>query len=185
MADLPVNFEERARAAREASGGGYPVQISAGDLMRNFVFSALDADESLIEQTTGQGGHPSRKLKIPAMPSGTEASQLTAKSGMLSWAAGLPDGTASGELLRWDSETAKWVPFGRGTNQNQLLMWGPNGWQAAPAPALTGTHVLGAEGGGPGHAAGGGSVRRGAAGAPRPAHLPPGPPPGEARPQLG
>lgn len=81
---LPVNFEEKARAANGASGGGYPVQLSAADLMRNFVFAALDADESLIEQTTGQGGHPARKLKIPAVPSsGTHV--LGAVDGALQW----------------------------------------------------------------------------------------------------
>lgn len=65
----PVDFEEKARQAKQASAGGYPVQLSAADLMRNFVHAALDADPSLIEQTTGQGGHQGRKLKIPAAPS--------------------------------------------------------------------------------------------------------------------
>ena len=67
--NLPVDFEAKARGAKQASGGGYPVQLSAADLMRNFVHAALDADPSLIEQTTGQGGHQGRKLKIPAVPS--------------------------------------------------------------------------------------------------------------------
>jgi hypothetical protein len=83
---LPVDFEEKARAAKSASGGGYPVQLSAADLMRNFVFAALDADESLIETTTGQGGHPSRRLAIPAVPgSGTHV--LGAVDGALTWIA--------------------------------------------------------------------------------------------------
>jgi hypothetical protein len=83
---LPVDFEEKARAAKSASGGGYPVQLSAADLMRNFVMAALDADESLIETTTGQGGHPARKLKIPAVPtSGTYV--LGAVDGALTWIA--------------------------------------------------------------------------------------------------
>lgn len=86
MPNLPVNFEEKARGARSASGGGYPVQLSAGDLMRNFVHSALDADPSLIEQTTGQGGHPARKLKIPAVPSGG-THVLGVVDGVLQWIA--------------------------------------------------------------------------------------------------
>jgi hypothetical protein len=54
--------------------------------MRNFNFAALDADPSLIDQTTGQGGHPSRKLKIPAVPSsGTHV--LGAVGGVLQWLA--------------------------------------------------------------------------------------------------
>jgi hypothetical protein len=83
---LPVDFESKARGAKSASGGGYPVQISAGDLMKNFVFAALDADPSLLEASTGQGGHPQRKLKIPAVPaSGTHV--LGAVNGALQWIA--------------------------------------------------------------------------------------------------
>jgi hypothetical protein len=83
---LPVDFETKARGAKDASGGGYPVQLSAADLMRNFVFAALDADESLIEATTGQGGHPARRLAIPTVPSsGTHV--LGAVGGSLQWIA--------------------------------------------------------------------------------------------------
>lgn len=81
---LPVDFEAKARGAKSASGGGYPVQISAADLQKNFVFAALDADASLIDTTTGQGGHQQRKLKIPAVPgSGTHV--LGAVNGALQW----------------------------------------------------------------------------------------------------
>jgi hypothetical protein len=84
---LPVDFESKARGAKDASGGGYPVQLSAADLMRNFVYAALDADESLIEEITGQGGHTARKLKIPVIPdaptSGTHV--LGAVDGVLTW----------------------------------------------------------------------------------------------------
>jgi hypothetical protein len=81
---LPVDFESKAKAPPGANGGGYPVQLSAADLMRNFVHAALDADPSLIEQTTGQGGHQARKLKIPAAPgSGTHV--LGAVNGTLQW----------------------------------------------------------------------------------------------------
>ena len=84
--NLPVDFEAKARGAKQASGGGYPVQLSAADLMKNFVHAALDADPSLIEQTTGQGGHQGRKLKIPAVPaSGTHV--LGAVDGALQWIA--------------------------------------------------------------------------------------------------
>jgi hypothetical protein len=83
---LPVDFEAKARGAKDASGGGYPVQLSAADLMRNFVFAALDVDESLIETTTGQGGHTARRLRIPAVPtSGTHV--LGAIGGSLQWIA--------------------------------------------------------------------------------------------------
>lgn len=86
MANLPIDFEAKAKAPAAASGGGYPVQLSAADLMRNFVMASLEVDESLIEQTTGQGGHPARKLKIPAAPgSGTHV--LGAVDGALQWIA--------------------------------------------------------------------------------------------------
>ncbi len=95
MADLPVDFEAKARGAKSASGGGYPVQLSAGDLMKNFVFASLDVDPSLVQTSTGQGGHAARKLKIPAVPvSGTH--NLTATGGALSWTDGIPAPPTSG-----------------------------------------------------------------------------------------
>lgn len=109
---LPVDFEEKARQAKQASGGGYPVQLSAADLMRNFVHAALDADPSLIEQTTGQGGHPARKLKIPAIPTGESPLALTATGGSLSWAAagGIPTPPASGtHVLGAVNGTLTWL----------------------------------------------------------------------------
>jgi hypothetical protein len=52
--------------------------------MENFVFATLDADPSLIEETTGMGGHKQRKLKIPAVPtSGTYV--LGAVGGAIQW----------------------------------------------------------------------------------------------------
>jgi hypothetical protein len=92
---LPVDFEAKIKSPPSAGGGGYPVQLSAGDLMKNFVFAALDADPSLIDQTAGQGGHAGRKLKIPAVPvSGTH--NLTATGGALSWTDGIPTPPSSG-----------------------------------------------------------------------------------------
>ena len=66
--NLPVNFEPLAQQAK--SSGGYPVQIRASDLMKNFVYCLLDTNDGLTETTTGQGGHQMRKLKIPTPPSG-------------------------------------------------------------------------------------------------------------------
>ena len=82
--NLPIDFEAKIRGAKNASGGGYPVQISARDLMANFVYAALDVDVSLVEETTGQGGLSSRKLKIPAVPSGGTY-VLGSVDGSLSW----------------------------------------------------------------------------------------------------
>lgn len=103
--DLPVNFEEKARVAKQASGGGYPVQLSAGDLMKNFVYAALDADPTLIEQTTGQGGHPARKLKIDP---GTAAGQLMQWTGSV-WST-TPTPPASGTFVLGAVDgTIKWI----------------------------------------------------------------------------
>lgn len=45
--NFPVDFEQKARQAKQATGGGYPVQISSADLMANFEFAALDARPSV------------------------------------------------------------------------------------------------------------------------------------------
>ena len=82
----PFSFDSAVKQAASSSRGGYPYQIRASDLDKNFVFATLDVDESLIEQTTGTGGHPQRKLKIPAVPgSGTHV--LGAVDGALAWVA--------------------------------------------------------------------------------------------------
>jgi len=109
MDNFPVDFEAKARGAKAPNGAGYPVQISAGDLMRNFVFGALDADPSLIDTTTGQGGHTARKLKIPAAPSsGTK--NLTATSGALTWADGIPPAPSTGtHVLGAVNGTLQWI----------------------------------------------------------------------------
>lgn len=97
MISLPVDFEAKLKSPPRVSGG-YPMQLSAADLMKNFTFATLDADESLIESTSGSGGHPGRKLKIPAIPPGESPLALTATGGSLSWAAagGIPTPPASG-----------------------------------------------------------------------------------------
>lgn len=85
-ADPPVNFEALAKSGGNPANGGYPYQLKATDLMKNFVFATLEVDESLINQTSGLGGHTQRKLKIPAVPSsGTHV--LGAVNGSLQWLA--------------------------------------------------------------------------------------------------
>jgi hypothetical protein len=85
-ANPPVSFQQMAQSGGNPAAGGYPYQIRASDLDKNFVYATLDADASLIETTTGTGGHPARKLKIPAVPgSGTHV--LGAVGGALTWIA--------------------------------------------------------------------------------------------------
>ena len=85
-ANPPVDFEERVKRAPGKTSSDYPYAIKASDLMQNFVYASLDADQTLIEDSIGQGGHKSRRLKIPAVPSsGTHV--LGAVNGALSWIA--------------------------------------------------------------------------------------------------
>jgi len=73
MSTPPVSFQTLAQTAGNPAAGGYPYQLKASDLDKNFVFATLDVDDSLIESITGAGGHPQRRLKIEA---GTKANQI-------------------------------------------------------------------------------------------------------------
>lgn len=86
MNPFPVDFQALAQQGGNPASGGYPYTIKGSDLMRDFVFAALDTEDALVETVTGQGGHPQRKLKIPAPPtSGTHV--LGAISGTIQWIA--------------------------------------------------------------------------------------------------
>lgn len=73
--NFPVNFEERAKAAKSATGSGYPIQISSSDLMANFHFAALEAKSfsndtpqpfSVTEEN--MGNHRTRVLNFTPPP---------------------------------------------------------------------------------------------------------------------
>ena len=59
---IPVDFTTLTGKANES--GGYPTQINAADLQKNFVYCALDTADDLVEASTGPGGMATRKLKI-------------------------------------------------------------------------------------------------------------------------
>lgn len=84
---LPVDFEAKVRQPAQASGGGYPVQLSAGDLMKNFTYSAADFDEeSFIVTESGNTRKVALKTPIPTPPtSGTFV--LGSVGGVLTWIA--------------------------------------------------------------------------------------------------
>lgn len=84
MDNFPVDFQELAQRGGNSASGGYPYQIKATDLMRNFVFAALDADPTLLEEKTGQGGYTQRRLKIPPAPQGG-THVLGCNGGILEW----------------------------------------------------------------------------------------------------
>jgi hypothetical protein len=83
---LPIDFEEIVKRPKGSTNADYPYAIKATDLMKNFVFAALDLDESLFDTTSGQNGHTKRRLKIPAVPS-TGTHVLGAVNGSLQWIA--------------------------------------------------------------------------------------------------
>ena len=86
MNPFPVDFQALAQQGGNPANGGYPYSIKGSDLMRDFVAAALDTEDALVETVTGQGGHPQRKLKIPAPPtSGTHV--LGAVGGTIQWIA--------------------------------------------------------------------------------------------------
>jgi len=110
--NLPVDFEERVKRPKGETGGDYPYAIKARDLMQDFVYAALDVDETLIKDSVGQGGHKQRQLKIPALPSDDQPAQLTAQGGSLSWspAAGIPAPPESGFFVLASIDgTVQWV----------------------------------------------------------------------------
>lgn len=82
----PVSFQALAQTAANPATGGYPYTIKGSDLDKNFTFATLQIDPTLLQSTIGAGGHPARKLKIPAVPgSGTHV--LGAVGGTLQWIA--------------------------------------------------------------------------------------------------
>jgi hypothetical protein len=101
---FPVNFEALAQQGGNPAAGGYPYQIKGADLMRDFVYAALDADDALIEEAAGQGGYTQRKLKLSP---GTEPQQILFWDGSryVPFAVPPSDGTyvlgAVGGVLSW------------------------------------------------------------------------------------
>lgn len=81
-----ISFKARAQSAPNAAAGGYPYSLSGDELDKNFAFASLKIDPSLIEMTMGIGGHPARKLKIPAAPE-TGTHVLGVVNGALQWLA--------------------------------------------------------------------------------------------------
>ena len=84
---FPVDFEAKVKTPASASGGGYPIQLSAADLMKNFKYSAGDFEaESFTVTESSDSRKIDLKLKIPAVPaSGTHV--LGVVNGSLAWIA--------------------------------------------------------------------------------------------------
>ena len=82
--DFPVDFTEKAKLPASAGGSGYPYKISANDLMRDFHYAALDAEEGWIENKKDSLWE-GRKLKLPKLPSGEGLFLLGCSGGSLEW----------------------------------------------------------------------------------------------------
>ena len=109
MIDLPIKFDQLVKLPGGAGGTGYPYRISAKDLMANFEYAALDADDSWIESTGGYTGQ-GRKLKLPAVPSDGETQNLSSVGGSISWTPALPALPASGTyVLGCVDGTLQWI----------------------------------------------------------------------------
>jgi len=126
-------------------------------------------DDGLLEQTTGAGGHPQRKLRIPAPGDSSVKQNLSATSNQLEWTPTVPDGVAEGQSMTWNAEASRWRLFPHdlqtakrgsfpqwttdgwkalgeaGTQKGHILMWDEveKFWKPFNAPPATGTHVLG------------------------------------------
>lgn len=89
-----MSFSEKA--AQGKSGTGYPVQISAADLDRNFRFCALRCDKTVngspqpwaVNELTGPSGHRERQLVFePAPPQDGKTYLLGFSGGNFRWVA--------------------------------------------------------------------------------------------------
>lgn len=84
--NVPNIFSQLVKSAGKSASGGYPYQIRAADLDKNFVYATLEIDPTLVDETAGQEGFTKRKLKIPAVPGGG-THVLGAVNGVLTWIA--------------------------------------------------------------------------------------------------
>jgi hypothetical protein len=147
----PVSFQTLAQTAGNPAAGGYPYQLRASDLDKNFVFATLDVEEGLVETTSGSGGHQQRRLRIPAPGNSTVKQNLSATSNQMEWTPAIPDGVAEGQSITWDAEAGAWrlFPFNLQTvKRGSFPQWTQDGgWQAlgegnAKGQFLKWDHVL-------------------------------------------
>ena len=83
MINIPVSFAEKARQPK--GNQGYPVQLSAEDLDKNFTYAALDVPDDWVEESTGPGGHSGSILRLPPFPGGSVLHVLGVQNGALVW----------------------------------------------------------------------------------------------------
>lgn len=82
--EFPVDFTEKVKLPAQGGGTGYPYRISAEDLMRDFHYAALDAEDGWIE-VNKDSINTSRKLKLPKLPTSERLFVLGCSGGNLQW----------------------------------------------------------------------------------------------------
>lgn len=92
--DPPINFEALVKAPKKSSVGGYPYQLSAKDLMRNFVWATLHISDRFVESSQGLAGYAARKLKDPyPEPQAEGQAALISVNGTVQWLNAPKEGT--------------------------------------------------------------------------------------------
>jgi len=125
--DLPINFEEKAKTAGSSNGKGYPYQLSAKDLMKDFVFSSPVIDKETpngnkngitVTETTGQSGYKARKLSCTHVE----------------------EAKTNGALLVWKND--KYTPIKPPQKIGTIIYWDGENWHNLDPPP-TGTSTGG------------------------------------------
>jgi len=106
---FPNMFSTLVAQGGNSAAGGYPYQIRAEDLDKNFVYAALDVDSTLVEEKVGANGHVGRKLKIPAINNGGNR-VLATDEGKLIWQEYIPNPPNTGTYVLGSVEGAiQWI----------------------------------------------------------------------------
>jgi hypothetical protein len=150
---LPIDFEQKIK--QQPSQSGYPYQISAADLMQNFVYAAGEFKEEEFEITESKGEssqHTTRKISLKNSLVGTDQGNIpywdkNLNEGLGGWRMVLPD--AQGQLFYWNKNLGGlggWQMIAPPTKPGEFLYWdveansGAGGWSLHD-PAGEGTLV--------------------------------------------
>lgn len=101
----PVVFADKLAAVRPINGVGYPYQIKADDLDKNFFAATLIIDDKLVEQTNSGNNHAQRRLRISG---GTQDGQLAYWNGSDYVAFSAPPGSGT-YVLGSVGGTIQWI----------------------------------------------------------------------------
>lgn len=167
---LPVDFEAKLKAP-PSSIGGYPSQISASDLMRNFVYAAGEFNEEEFEVTDSNGEsspHTTRKISLKSPLVGTDQGDVPFWNKSLNensggWQMVKPSGngtmiyysaaakvwrtvtpTGDGTMVYWSEEEKEWKKVT--PTDKSIIYFKDKKWHSLPAPE-EGTLVLGSKDG--------------------------------------